>query len=270
MSLHQRDVLRRRKSTIPASIVFAIVVMVVFGLTAFAVFRVHAEPSVANSSLELQRRYLLPRDGLLNPSVKKCTTRPAFSSVESLLKNNKWEEAARAIFLEAKSISPLEWTIPALLASSGFLKDALEAIADMHPNAQPRALLTLVDETSPISQEKKNELVQLALGTVRKRPSDSSNYLKSGEFAQVAIFYSRAGSDDKARTIFDEALKAAESGLSEKDSGGYRQITNAMVSAPSGNRDWMVSLTKERTLHSSIGTLPKSPFGFNEMNSHQS
>lgn len=45
------------------------------------------------------------------------------------------------MFLEAKSANKFEWSIPAGQAKAGFIDDALDTIAGMHPNMQPGALL---------------------------------------------------------------------------------------------------------------------------------
>ena len=96
----------------------------------------------------------------------QCMAESAPSNVESLIIGSNWKEASRAIFLEAKSANRFEWTIPTGQAKAGFLEDALDTIAGMHPNTQPGALLALVVDAPSISPEKKAELVQRALARI--------------------------------------------------------------------------------------------------------
>lgn len=175
----------------------------------------------------------------------QCMAESAPSNVESLIIGSNWKEASRAIFLEAKSVDRFEWTIPTGQAKAGFLEDALNTIAGMHPNTQPGALLALVVDAPSISPEKKAELVQRALDAARKMSGKFANYLKSGDLTKVALFYSRNGAESETRAVFEEALRAAESGINEEGSGGYRQVTEAMVRESTGNRDWMIALVKQ-------------------------
>lgn len=103
------------------------------------------------------------------------------NNVESLINRNKWKEASRAIFLEARSVDKFEWSIPAGQARAGFLEDALDTIADVAPNSQPGALLALVADVPSIPPEKKAELVKAALDMARKGSGKSSNYSRSGD-----------------------------------------------------------------------------------------
>jgi len=175
----------------------------------------------------------------------QCMAESTPSNVESLIIGDNWKEASRAIFLEAKSVYRFEWTIPTGQAKAGFLEDALDTIAGMPPNTQPGALLALVVDVPSISPKMKAVLVQRALDAARKISGKFANYLKSGDLTKVALFYSRNGAESETRSVFEEALRAAESGINEEGSGGYRQITEAMVRESTGNRDWMIALVKQ-------------------------
>ena len=61
-----------------------------------------------------------------------------------------------------------------------------------------------------------------------------------------ALFYSGNGAESDARTVFEEALQAAEKGATEKGSGGYGRISQAMVDDPKKSKDWMVKLVAQR------------------------
>lgn len=175
-----------------------------------------------------------------------CAAEQAPSNVESLISGNRWKEASRAMFLEAKSANKFEWSIPAGQAKAGFLDDALDTIAGMHPNTQPAALLALVADVPSIPPKHSFELVQRALDLARTMSGKSANYLKSGELAKVALFYSGHGAESDARAIFEEALSAAESGVTEEGSGGYKQVSEALVRSQNGSRGWMVVLAAKR------------------------
>jgi len=171
-----------------------------------------------------------------------CGAVQAQSNVEALIKTNRWKDVSRAIFLEAKSANKFELSIPVGQAKAGFLDDALDTIAGMHSNTQPSALLALVAEVPSISPKLSADLVQRALHLARSISGKYGNYLKSGEIAKVALFYSVQGAESDARALFEEALIAAERGATEVGSGGYRQISEALVSDPNGSREWMVAL----------------------------
>lgn len=175
----------------------------------------------------------------------QCMAEPVSPNVESLINSSKWKEASRAIFLEAKSADRFEWSIPTGQAKAGFFEDALNTITGMHPNTQPGALLALVFDVPSIPQEKKEELVQRAFDAARKMSGKSANYLKSGDLTKVALFYSRNGAESETRAVFEEALWAAESGANEEGSGGYRQVTEAMMRESTGSRDWMIPLVRQ-------------------------
>jgi hypothetical protein len=175
----------------------------------------------------------------------QCMAESAPSNVESLIIGDNWKEASRAIFLEAKSVNRFDWTIPTGQANAGFLEDALDTIAGKPPNTQSGALLALVIDVPSISPEMKAGLVQRALDAARKISGNSANYLKSGDLTKVALFYSRNGAESEARAVFEEALRAAESGVNEDGSGGYRQVTQAMVRESTGNRDWMIAIVRQ-------------------------
>lgn len=175
-------------------------------------------------------------------TVLHCAAEQAPSNVESLISGNQWKEASRAIFLEARSANRFELSIPVGQAKAGFIDDALDTIGGMHPNMQPSALLALVADVPSIPPKLSVELVQRALDSARKMSGKSANYLKSGELAQVALFYSGNGAESDAKTIFEEALRAAEKGATEEGSGGYRQISEALVRDLKNSQEWMVAL----------------------------
>ena len=192
-----------------------------------------------------------------------CAAEQAPSNVETLISGNRWKEASRAMFLEAKSANKFEWSIPAGQAKAGFIDDALDTIAGMHPNMQPGALLALVADVPSIPPKHSFELVQRALDLTRTMSGKSANYLKSGELAKVALFYSGHGAESDAKAIFEEALRAAESGATEEGSGGYRQISEALVRDPNGSQDWMVMLVAKHLQRQ--GKTANSAFAYRDL-----
>lgn len=192
-----------------------------------------------------------------------CAAEQAPSNVETLISGNRWKEASRAMLLEAQSANKFEGSIPAGQARAGFLDDALDTIAGIHPNMQPGALLALVADVPSIPPKRSVELVQRALELARTMSGKSANYLKSGELAKVALFYSGHGEESDARAIFEEALRAAESGATEEGSGGYRQISEALVRDPKGSQDWMVMLVAKHLQRQ--GRTANSAFAYRDL-----
>lgn len=188
---------------------------------------------------------------------------PAPSNVESLIRGNNWKDASRAIFLEARSANKFEGAIPSGQAKAGFLDDALDTIAGMHANTQPSALVALVADVPSIPPTQAAEIVQRAFDTARKISGKHANYLKSGELARVALYYSRRGAESNARAVFEEALRAAESGITEEGSGGYQQVTFAMLQEPKGCQDWMVLLVAKHLQRE--GKTANAAFAYRDM-----
>lgn len=192
-----------------------------------------------------------------------CAAEQIPSNVETLISGNKWKEVSRAIFLEAKSADKFEWSIPTGQANAGFLDDALDTITGMHPNMQPGALLALVADAPSIPPKRSVELVHQALGLARTMSGKSANYLKSGELTKVALFYSMHGAESDARIIFEEALRAAESGIAEEGSGGYRQISEALIRNPKSSQDWMLVLVAKHLQRQ--GNTANSAFAYRDL-----
>lgn len=171
------------------------------------------------------------------------------ADVQLLINDGKWKEASREIFFEAKLASKFEQSIALGQAKAGFLADALDTIAGFHLANQPSALLKLVAETPSITLEKKFELVRLALISTRKITGPNADYLKSGDLARVALFYSRNGAESESRAVFEEALSDAATGINVDGSGGYRAVTEAMVQESVGSPEWMIPLVLQHLQH---------------------
>lgn len=184
-----------------------------------------------------------------------CAAAQAPSNVESLIRGNQWKEVSRAMFLEAWEADG-SVLLPVEQAKAGFLDDALSLIDKMHLNTQPDILIRVADAPS-IPSKRSFELAQQSLDLARTKSWESSNYLRSGTLAKIALFYSRNGVESDARTVFEEALQAAEKGVTEKGSGGYGRISQAMVDDPKKSKDWMVKLVAQR-IHQQGRTLNSS------------
>lgn len=161
------------------------------------------------------------------------------SEIDKLMAANKWQAAAREIFLEAKAADKQESAIIVGQAKGGFLNDALETISGTYPYNWSWHFLSLAQNATAISYEKRNELIQRSLEAARN--DTRSNYVRSYSLINIALYYSKTGADGAARAIFTETLASAEKGLTENGSGGFGNITRAMKDAsPDAVRDWMI------------------------------
>jgi len=164
--------------------------------------------------------------------------------IDGLIAADRWKEAARLIFLEARATNKHEPTIVIGQAKAGFVEDALDTINATHIASRSWLLMSLVHEAPSLSTEKRDELLRHALDSARgKAVGKSPNYLKSGDLARIALYYSGKGAASDAKLIFSEAVIAAEKGLTEEGSGGFRQITELIRRAPTGEiKPWMLSV----------------------------
>jgi tetratricopeptide (TPR) repeat protein len=168
------------------------------------------------------------------------------SNVDKLIAANKWRDAARAIFLEARATDNTESSVIVGQAKGGFVNDALDTISRTRPYNWAGHFLSLAQFSSGITPEKRSELVQKSLEAARNQTGDSVNYVKSYSLINIALYYSKSGADGEAKATFREAMAAAERGLAESGSGGFGNITQAMKDASPGSvRDWMIAPLKE-------------------------
>ncbi|EXI66039.1 MAG: hypothetical protein AW08_02778 [Candidatus Accumulibacter adjunctus] len=166
------------------------------------------------------------------------------SDVDGLIAADRWQEAARLIFLEARATNKHESAIVIGQARAGFVDDALDTINATHIASRSWLLMSLVHEAPSLSTEKRDELLRNALDSARGNAVGKwPNYLKSGDLARIALYYSGKGATSDAELIFSEAVTAAEKGLTEEGGGGFRQITELMRRAPAGEiKPWMLSV----------------------------
>ena len=177
--------------------------------------------------------------------------------VEHLIATGQWEAAARLIFKEARATNRHESDIVTGQAKAGFIQDALETIEGTHAASRSWLLMTVVNEAPSLPSDKRDDLIRNALASARARTSRTAdNYLRSGDLTRIALYYSAHGSENDARAIFSEAVASAEAGLSEESSGGFRQITGQMRSAPAGEvKPWMLSMLQS-SLNKAVANLP--------------
>lgn len=179
-------------------------------------------------------------------SMQQAIAEAPLSNVDKLIAVNKWRDAARAIFLEASATDKHESSVIVGQAKGGFVNDAIDTISRTHPNSWADHFLSLAQVASGVSPEKRNEFVRKSLEAARNQTGDSVNYVKSYSLINIALYYSKSGADSDARKTFAEAMTAAEKGLTENGSGGFRNITQAMKDAsPDALRDWMLPVLIE-------------------------
>lgn len=181
----------------------------------------------------------------------------SISDVEHLIATDHWEEAAKLMFQEARATDRHESKIVAGQAKAGFIQDALETIEGTHPASRSWLLMTVVNEAPSLPSDKRDDLIRNALASARARTNRTAdNYLRSGNLARIALYYSAQGSENDARAIFSEAVASAEAGLTEEGTGGFRQITEQMHSALPGEvKPWMISMLQS-SLNKAVANLP--------------
>lgn len=181
----------------------------------------------------------------------------SISDVEHLIATDHWEEAAKLMFQEARAIDRHEPNIVTGQAKAGFIQDALETIEGTHLASRSWLLMTVVNEAPSLPSDIRDDLIRNALASARARTNRTAdNYLRSGNLARIALYYSAQGSENDARAIFLEAVASAEAGLTEEGTGGFRQITEQMRSALPGEvKPWMISMLQS-CLNKAVANLP--------------
>lgn len=165
------------------------------------------------------------------------------SETERLIAKDEWGKAARLIFAEARATYKHEPSIITGQAKAGLIEDALETIEGTNPGSRSWLLMSLVREAPSLSPEKRDELVRKALDSARNHTGGTApNYIKSADLTRIALYHSGQGAEGDAKAIFAEALAAAERGLAEENSGGFRQVTEEMRrTRPGETKPWMLS-----------------------------
>ena len=160
-------------------------------------------------------------------------------NIETLIATQKWQEASRAIFREAGTVSPRDLSVATNLAKAGFLGDAIASAQLQFPVVRTPVLLDIAKNAPSLSHAKKDELVEMAIEN--SRIDSGQNYLRSGDLALLSFVFMEMEKESKAKAIYEEAMSVAGKGLSEKGNGGYRRISEVLATADLKLvRDWMI------------------------------
>ena len=122
------------------------------------------------------------------------------SYVERALKVNDWGVAARQIFIEARILDPHASSIVAGQAAAGYIDDALTTIDGTHKGKRSWLLITLLREAPSIPSEKKKQLLQDAVESART--GTAGHYIRSGDLARIALYFSGQRSESDSRQMF--------------------------------------------------------------------
>lgn len=155
---------------------------------------------------------------------------PTPSSIEGLIVKGQWQEAARAIFREARSAYPMENSIATAQAKAGWVGDALETIADWPAVAQPGGWLSLVQEAQSLPPATAAQLMERAQHLAQQHPAFAARVL-----TQLAQLHADRGQEVQAKIAWDQALRTAT------EQRSYRQISEVLVYSSTQSPVWMLA-----------------------------
>lgn len=173
------------------------------------------------------RPYLL----LLLTWLPHLTAAQSSSDTAALVAAERWSEAARLLLRGATAIVPTTGGLPQALARAGFLGDALDTVARMHPNSQSWGYLELVRGISSLDPQMQAQLLDKAAQAARADGIGNRLMFRAGSLARLAMFHSQAGNTASATQLYAESLQTATLSLQDKDNSGYRPITAALLDA---------------------------------------
>lgn len=156
------------------------------------------------------------------------------SNAASLIMAERWSEAARAILREAAAVASSTGGLPEAQARAGYLGDALDTIAHLHPNSQSWGYLALVRGTPNLNPEMKEQLLVRAAAAARADVAHHLLMFRAGELAQLAVFHAQEGRTATAASLYAEALETATRSLQDQSNGGYRPVTQELRTATPG------------------------------------
>lgn len=151
-----------------------------------------------------------------------------------MVSEDRWKDAARAMYRQAVEFYPNESGLPLSQARAGFLDDALDTVGRRYPNYRSAGYLEIVRDASTPPWEKETTLLEQAANAARADGPGYPPYFRSGDLTMLALHYAQQGKADTAADLYAEALDTASLGLDEKGNGGYRKITEVLRGAARG------------------------------------
>lgn len=170
----------------------------------------------------------------MNAAVLADTT----SSPLPALQAARWQEATRAILLEARAGTFNDPSIPRQFAQDGFPSDAVDSARMLCQACQPAALADVVSVSTAMPLKEKEGVLNEALLKLHDGPQQP--VIRSGTLVSISLQYSIWGFVAEARSIFDEATSSAVADPSSPP--GFHYIAHGLAyAAPENVPDWMVS-----------------------------
>lgn len=154
--------------------------------------------------------------------------------VARMVSEERWKDAARAMYLQAVELDPNESDLPSSQAKAGFFDDALDTVLRRYPNYRSHGYLDIVRNLPKQHREKETTLLELAANAARADAPGNLPTFRSGALTVLALHHEQQGRSDIAAALYAEALDAASFGLNEKDHDGYRNISEVLRRAEPG------------------------------------
>jgi len=177
----------------------------------------------------------------------EANAKPQVPDVEQLIRTHQWREASRHLFIEARNASKFgPRAVVKAQANAEFWSDALETVEYVEPYGKAHMLWTIATASKSIPATKRQKLLQDALIHARNASGKLQHFTRSDPLTRISMAYLALGLEAQARAIFEEAMLAAAKDLNVEGSGGYRNITGALLhSKEIPIPDWMLgSLAK--------------------------
>ena len=165
----------------------------------------------------------------------------------ALILAERWSDAARAILRKAAAVDSGTVRLPAAQASAGYLDDALNTIAHMHPNSQSWGYLELVRGTPNLNPEARAQLLVRAAAAAR---ADTAHHLltfRARELAQQAVFHAQEGRTATAvmKWLRDQNVGPAYIKPGSPWQNGFVESFNGKLRDECLNREWFDSPRSE-------------------------
>lgn len=177
----------------------------------------------------------------------EANAEPQVPDVKQLIQTHQWREASRNLFIEARNASKFgPSAVVEAQAKAEFWTDALESVEYVQPYSKAYMLWIIATASKSIPAKTRQQLLQDASIHARNASGKLQAFMQSGTFARISLAYLALGFESQAKSTFDEAMLAADKDLNVEGSGGYRNITEALLQSKEMSiPDWMlVSLTK--------------------------
>jgi tetratricopeptide (TPR) repeat protein len=150
------------------------------------------------------------------------------SETAQLLAQGAWKVAVQKIFADARTLNRHESAIALGQIRAGLTDDALVTINETHAVNRVWLISELIRKSPALPDETRSQLFQQA---VQIAHANAYADLAAGDFTKLALLSVKEGNIEAGKTLFTEAILAAQKGQGE-DSAGLRRITEELTRAP--------------------------------------